>query len=174
MSDTKAKPEGQAEPSMEEILASIRRIISEDAEPAKEAAPAPPPPPPPPQPAAPLTMDLPPPPPPPPTPPPPPPPPPASDVLELTDIVDDRPKGEGLVDDLVAATASDTLASLASARRRPVTDPGLLLGNGAVTLEDLVREELRPLLKAWLDQNLTPLVERLVKREIERIARGVD
>ena len=146
MSDTKAKPEGQAEPSMEEILASIRRIISEDAEPAKEAAPAPPPPPPPP----------------------------ASDVLELTDIVDDRPKGEGLVDDLVAATASDTLASLASARRRPVTDPGLLLGNGAVTLEDLVREELRPLLKAWLDQNLTPLVERLVKREIERIARGVD
>lgn len=95
-------------------------------------------------------------------------------MLELTDIVDDRPKGEGLVDDLVAATASDTLASLASARRRPVTDPGLLLGNGAVTLEDLVREELRPLLKAWLDQNLTPLVERLVKREIERIARGVD
>ena len=48
MSDTKAKPEGQAEPSMEEILASIRRIISEDAEPAKEAAPAAPPPPPPP------------------------------------------------------------------------------------------------------------------------------
>ena len=43
-----------------------------------------------------------------------------------------------------------------------------------MTLEDLVREELRPLLKAWLDQNLTPLVERLVKREIERIARGVD
>ena len=168
MSDTKAKPEGQAEPSMEEILASIRRIISEDAEPAKEAAPAAPPPPPP-QPAAPLTMDL-----PPPAPPPPPPPPPASDVLELTDIVDDRSKGDGLVDDLVAATASDTLASLASARRRPVTDPGLLLGNGAVTLEDLVREELRPLLKAWLDQNLTPLVERLVKREIERIARGVD
>ena len=166
MSDTKAKPEGQAEPSMEEILASIRRIISEDAEPAKEAAPAAPPPPPP-QPAAPLTMDLPP-------PAPPPPPPPASDVLELTDIVDDRSKGDGLVDDLVAATASDTLASLASARRRPVTDPGLLLGNGAVTLEDLVREELRPLLKAWLDQNLTPLVERLVKREIERIARGVD
>ncbi len=37
------------------------------------------------------------------------------------------------------------------------------------TIEDLVREELRPLLKAWLDENLPPLVERLVRAEIERV-----
>jgi hypothetical protein len=37
------------------------------------------------------------------------------------------------------------------------------------TLEDLVREEIRPLLKAWLDINLPPLVERLVRAEIERV-----
>jgi uncharacterized protein len=40
------------------------------------------------------------------------------------------------------------------------------------TLEDLVQEMLRPMLKAWLDENLPPLVERLVRHEIERIARA--
>lgn len=37
------------------------------------------------------------------------------------------------------------------------------------TIEDVVREEVRPLLKAWLDINLPPLVERLVRAEIERV-----
>ena len=37
------------------------------------------------------------------------------------------------------------------------------------TIEDIVREELRPLLKAWLDANLPPMVERLVRAEIERV-----
>ena len=36
-------------------------------------------------------------------------------------------------------------------------------------IEDIVREELRPLLKEWLDANLPPLVERLVRAEIERV-----
>jgi cell pole-organizing protein PopZ len=40
------------------------------------------------------------------------------------------------------------------------------------TLDDLVREMLRPMLKAWLDDNLPNLVERLVRAEIERVARG--
>jgi uncharacterized protein len=40
------------------------------------------------------------------------------------------------------------------------------------TLEDLVREMLRPMLKAWLDDNLPALVERLVRAEIERVSRG--
>jgi cell pole-organizing protein PopZ len=40
------------------------------------------------------------------------------------------------------------------------------------TLEDLVREMLRPLLKGWLDDNLPNIVERLVKAEIERVSRG--
>jgi cell pole-organizing protein PopZ len=38
------------------------------------------------------------------------------------------------------------------------------------TLEDLVREMLRPMLRSWLDNNLPTLVERLVLVEIERIA----
>jgi len=40
------------------------------------------------------------------------------------------------------------------------------------TLEDLVQEMLRPMLKAWLDDNLPSLVERIVRDEIERVARG--
>jgi cell pole-organizing protein PopZ len=39
------------------------------------------------------------------------------------------------------------------------------------TLEDLAREMLRPMLKTWLDDNLAPMVERLVQAEIERVAR---
>ena len=47
-----------------------------------------------------------------------------------------------------------------------------VLSNNARTLEDLVKEMLRPMLKAWLDDNLPPLVERIVKAEIERVSRG--
>ena len=47
-----------------------------------------------------------------------------------------------------------------------------VLVQNARTLEDLVRETLRPMLKSWLDDNLPGLVERLVRAEIERVARG--
>lgn len=47
-----------------------------------------------------------------------------------------------------------------------------VLSNNARTLEDLVREMLRPMLKDWLDDNLPTVVERLVRAEIERVARG--
>jgi uncharacterized protein len=47
-----------------------------------------------------------------------------------------------------------------------------VLSNNARTLEDLVREMLRPMLKSWLDDNLPGLVERIVKAEIERVSRG--
>jgi cell pole-organizing protein PopZ len=40
------------------------------------------------------------------------------------------------------------------------------------TLDDLVREMLRPMLKSWLDDNLPNLVERLVRAEIDRVSRG--
>jgi cell pole-organizing protein PopZ len=40
------------------------------------------------------------------------------------------------------------------------------------TVEDLVREMLRPMLRHWLDDNLPGLVERMVRAEIERVARG--
>jgi uncharacterized protein len=47
-----------------------------------------------------------------------------------------------------------------------------VLVQNARTLEDLVREMLRSLLKSWLDDNLPGLVERLVRAEIERVSRG--
>ena len=47
-----------------------------------------------------------------------------------------------------------------------------VLVQNARTLEDLVREMLRPMLKVWLDDNLPRLVERLVRAEIERVSRG--
>ena len=40
------------------------------------------------------------------------------------------------------------------------------------TLEDVVRETLRPMLKSWLDENLPRVVERMVQAEIARVTRG--
>jgi cell pole-organizing protein PopZ len=73
------------------------------------------------------------------------------------------------------ASAPDTLLSRAA--DASVANAFSLLGSTMLnsnprTLEDLVKEMLRPLLKAWLDDNLPPLVERLVRAEIERVARG--
>ena len=177
MSDGKTKPTGQGEPSMEEILASIRRIISEDGgDPAKAGA----------APAAPGGG----------------PPPGGSDVLELTDIVEEKRaqesaptpmqaapiapapglatavrEPEGLLSAGVAAVTTGALASLVSAKKeteRAMTENPMPIGNGAMTLEGLIREEIRPILKQWLDTNLPPLVEKLVQREIQRIARGAE
>lgn len=47
-----------------------------------------------------------------------------------------------------------------------------VLSQNARTLDDLVKEMLRPMLKSWLDDNLPSLVERLVRAEIERVSRG--
>ena len=47
-----------------------------------------------------------------------------------------------------------------------------VLVQNARTLEDLVREMLRPMLKSWLDDNLPSIVERIVRAEIERVSRG--
>ena len=40
------------------------------------------------------------------------------------------------------------------------------------SLEDVVRDTLRPMLKSWMDENLPGVVERMVQAEIERITRG--
>jgi uncharacterized protein len=47
-----------------------------------------------------------------------------------------------------------------------------VLVQNARTLEDLVKEMLRPMLKSWLDDNLPSMVERFVRAEIERVSRG--
>jgi hypothetical protein len=47
-----------------------------------------------------------------------------------------------------------------------------VLAENARTLEDIVKEMMRPMLKQWLEENLPSLVERLVRAEIERVSRG--
>jgi cell pole-organizing protein PopZ len=47
-----------------------------------------------------------------------------------------------------------------------------VLTQNARTLEDLVKDMMRPMLKSWLDDNLPGLVERVVRAEIERVSRG--
>jgi cell pole-organizing protein PopZ len=174
-------PDSSQEPTMEEILASIRRIISEDdaPEPAPAAAP---PPPPPPEPAPPVHVAE--------------EPPPAEeevlpsfgddeDELELTDKVDNH----GDLDVYSASAAVDTsfddeppapdLGGLVSAPAAAAAAAafGRLSGNMAMpaagrTLEDVVRELLRPMLQQWLDENLPGIVQRAVDAEVTRIARG--
>jgi cell pole-organizing protein PopZ len=199
MSDAKGQ---QHEPSMEEILASIRRIIAEDGDAAApvaaaaDSAPAPaavaaPPPAPAPSPAPvaapPIAAPK---------------PPPIDDILELTEVIEPdepaveaappppeppprvpeftpaivanerpAPAAERIVSPATAAAsvaAFSQIASLSAAR-----DRDLPLGAGHLTLEALVREELRPILKAWLDQHLPDTVERLVQEEIAQLVRDV-
>ena len=47
-----------------------------------------------------------------------------------------------------------------------------ILNKNARTVEDLIQDMLRPMLRSWLDRNLPTLVERLVRAEIERVGRG--
>ncbi len=187
------------EPSMEEILASIRRIIADDdASKTPPRAPEPPkaaprPAPPPPEPVEPEVEE--------------PEPVAASadveeetaDILDLTESMaapsfsepDPEPepspapqfrKIEGISDvgfdkseQKPAAPRDDQLLSTATSAAVNSAFNTLahtVLVQNARTLEDLVREMLRPMLKSWLDDNLPNMVERLVRAEIERVARG--
>lgn len=196
------------EPTMEEILASIRRIISEDEAPAEtpgaampEATPEPVPEPaaaenifaapaePTPEPAA--VED---------------------DVLELTDryeapaetigdldVVEQSPAPyqpepepapvyaeaepapaassgyDTLVGDSAAASAASAFAGLAASFKKPEptqSSSGELPFVSGNTVEAMVAEMLRPLLKDWLDANLPSIVQAAVQKEVERIARS--
>ncbi|MFI4933746.1 MAG: DUF2497 domain-containing protein [Caulobacterales bacterium] len=175
------------EPTMEEILASIRRIISEDdappagegeveaAAPAAESAPEPEP-----EPAAepepePVVAEA--------------APAPAEDVLELTERVE--PPAETVGDiavyakpepepappapEPVAMADDESLVSEPSAKAAAGSfgqlTAAIAMPEAGRTLEDLTRELLRPLLKEWLDANLPRIVEAKVAEEVERIAR---
>jgi cell pole-organizing protein PopZ len=192
-----SKPAAKApEPSMEEILASIRRIISDEntaaAQPATAApapaAPAPVAKPTAPPPAAKKAA-----------PPPPPAPPPAeqeeADVLELTEMVEAEPQDDFDKVEVAAdvmfrdpepmretaprmsapARMDDTLISHHTSSAVSSAFGSLsnsMFTGDSRTVDELVREMLRPMLKAWLDDNLPSLVERLVRAEIERVSRG--
>ena len=100
-------------------------------------------------------------------PPPPPagaPPPSGDDVLELTEAMI-APANE-LMSGRTTQMSSDVLGELA----RAIMDRREMgLGDKDVTLEGMVREMLRPLLREWLDRNLPYLIERLVKKEIDKM-----
>ena len=195
MSDAKE----QHEPSMEEILASIRRIISEDGEPAAAPGAG----------AAGAAAG-------------------ADDVLVLTDEVEDEPaapqfaaeplsappeppqpvheppmeeqrsqepmvklaepefeptpaapaspapaaseSGRRLISDTAANASLAALTELVSRSHRDPAIESLPMGQSHRTLEEITRELLRPMLKSWLDDNLPQLVERIVREEIGRLA----
>jgi uncharacterized protein len=140
---------------MEDILASIRRILSEDEVPAAAAKP------PPAQPAddGVLVLD------------------PAMIVPEPdpheaaptpeppAQPPPEAPRPQNLVEPEAAAAAATSVGSLV----RTLMERSTQVRSGGPTIEDIVREEIRPLLKEWLNTNLPTLVERLVRAEIERV-----
>ena len=73
-----------------------------------------------------------------------------------------RYEDDRLLSDTADAAVSGSFNMLAHA----------VLSNQGRTLDDLVKEMLRPMLKEWLDDNLPTIVERLVRAEIERVSRG--
>lgn len=175
------------EPSMEEILASIRRIIADDTGQKDVAAP---------QPSQPATEF-------------------EDDVLDLATVPEAASTSfvsaplRAAADDIefretpspapkpappVEAPAEPARAASAIVEPvRPQAEPEALLSpevnasvaqafgalgsvlvpQGGRTIEDLVKELMRPMLKSWLDENLPGLVERLVRAEIERVSRGL-
>ncbi|MCR0981335.1 DUF2497 domain-containing protein [Roseomonas populi] len=173
-----ATPPGQ-DPSMEDILASIRKILNEEeAAPAAEASPAPQareagrePEPPPLElteamlVSVPAEARLPDPPPPEPAPEPQPVEPPA-----LTPLPMPAPLPDALSEGLVApATAAATAALIGQLARTVAAERAAPVHRGGPSIEDVVREEMRPLLKEWMDAHLPAMVERLVRAEIERV-----
>ena len=175
------------EPSMDEIIASISRIISEEKRPIEPASPA----------AGEKT-----------------------NILELTEVVDEdgsvrrvtpsptklnassgesgataissvtnsieqsepmpghpdrgteprRDLGrERILSSVKSGAAAAAFAQLGGLPRERHRQGELLLGGADRTLEDIVRGLLRPLLQAWLDEHLPGIVERLVREEIARV-----
>lgn len=81
-----------------------------------------------------------------------------------------QPPGQPTPGSLVApAAAAAASASVEALLRTLASERSTAVQRGGPTIEDLVRIEIRPLLKEWLDTHLPPLVERLVQAEIERV-----
>lgn len=189
----------EQEPSIEEILASIRQIISDDDEEEGGAEPSPPETPVAEKPEEEAAADQ------------------GDDIVELTDKLDDEPvavedswdesepepeiksepepepepeiKPEPVEVDMrdfepepEVDSDEDDLDSLLTQEAENAAYEGFAelarktaVESGGITLEEIVRTELKPLLRAWLDRNLPSIIERLVREELERVAkRAVD
>lgn len=134
------------EPSVEDILASIKKVIASDQRVGSPARPI----------AEPANADE------------------AEEVLDLGEageFIDDdaanRGGDEALVNETVVDSMRESLAAL-SMMSEPRAKPQIVR-QGETSVESLVREMLRPMLAQWLDDNLPAMVERLVAEEIRRI-----
>jgi cell pole-organizing protein PopZ len=153
-----------SEPSMEEIIASISRIITEDKKPNEDLQPV---------------SEQP------------------GEVLELTDAVNEdgsvrrltplpdgpsaqspvtpgpaegqKARADRILSSAKSGAAAAAFAQLGVLPRERRREGELPLGGADRTLEDIVRDLLRPLLQAWLDEHLPGIVERLVREEIARV-----
>lgn len=177
-----ADTDTEQDPSIEEILQSIREIISEDDEEGADAAP---------QPEVDLrpeedevfdggNLDA--------------PEEPEDDILDLTEKVEDdtmnvldepEDKPEIVMDELeeepeVEVDAEDLISQPAKAAA--IHALGKLSDNmyvekqthmAGITLEDITRDLMRPILKEWLDNNLPDLIERVVQKEIQKITKDM-
>lgn len=97
-----------------------------------------------------------------------------SDIAFRDPVVEEEPVAEAPAP--APATEGDAIMSpdsqaAVSAAFGALASSMLSHSGGARTLEQIVEDLLRPLLKVWLDENLPPLVERLVREEIDRVAR---
>lgn len=158
-SPPRAAPASSPDPTMEDILASIRRILNDDDQ-AKPAGPAP----------TPEPLEL------------------SSDMIVakagagaapppvIAVHAEDPPAAHaapGAASLAETGTVAAAAASIEQLVRHARPKPTEIRAGGGTTLEDLVREALRPVLKQWLDANLPALVERVVRAEIDRlVARG--
>lgn len=86
------------------------------------------------------------------------------------DVAAEEPpiRGERLSASPAAAPAGPAFAPLAAARDG--AGPQTPIGGGDKTLEDIVRELLRPMLQTWIDEKLPAMVEGLVQKEVARVA----
>ena len=75
----------------------------------------------------------------------------------------------GLVDDKVVNMSANAFSRLSQTVMNQGM-PQMSMGYSARTLEDLTKELLKPIMKEWLEENLPPLVERIVREEVERIS----
>jgi len=134
--------DGRNEPSMDEILSSIKRIITDDDQNrpvAKRHAKA-----------AAGDKD-------------------ESEILELTEAAENATRDDVLLDDTQAQSLRHSFSALQTLSE-PGAAPQIVR-SGETSLEGLTRDLLRPMLKDWLDAHLPPIVEAMVEREIMRITK---
>jgi cell pole-organizing protein PopZ len=68
-----------------------------------------------------------------------------------------------------ADTAAAASQSMGALKRALSERNAMIQRSGSLSLEDIVRDEVRPMIKNWLDTHLAPVVERLVRAEIQRV-----